>query len=123
MDKPQVIRDDTGRPAFAVIPWKDFENLVGADAEAMLSDEELYDLAQAAGGEAFPSSVVEQLLAGANPVRVHRLHRAMTQAALAAAAGISTIYLSQIETGRRAGSTKTLAAIAAALNIDLDDLV
>ena len=123
MNKPQVIRDDTGRPAFAVIPWKEFEALVGGDAETMLSDEELYDLALAAGGEAFPSSVVDRLLSGENPVRVHRLHRGMTQAALAAEAGISAIYMSQIETGKRTGSTKTLSAIAAALDIDLDDLV
>ena len=123
MNKPQVIRDSTGRPAFAVIPWSDFQNLVGGDAEAMLSDEELFDLALAAGDETFPSPVVDQILAGQNPVSVHRRHRGMTQTALAEAAGISAIYLSQIETGRRTGSTKTLAAIAGALGIDLDDLV
>ena len=123
MNKPQVIRDDTGRPAFAVIPWGDFQTLVGGDAEALLSDEELYDLALAAGDEVFPSSVVDQLLSGEHPVSVHRRHRGMTQAALAAATGISAIYLSQIETGKRTGSTKTLTAIAGALNVDLDDLV
>ena len=123
MNKPQIIRDNAGTPAFAVIPWSDFQTLVGGNAEAILSDEELYDLALAAGEESFPSSVVDQLLSGANPVGVHRRHRGMTQAALAAAVGIGAIYLSQIETGRRTGSTKTLAAIARALNIDLDDLV
>ena len=41
MNKPRVIRDDTGQPAFAVIPWREFERLVGADAETMLSDEEI----------------------------------------------------------------------------------
>ena len=39
MNKPRVIRDDTGQPTFAVIPWREFERLVGADAETMLSDE------------------------------------------------------------------------------------
>ena len=47
----------------------------------------------------------------------------MTQTQLAAAAGINAIYLSQIETGKRTGSTKTLATLAQALNITVDDLL
>ena len=42
MNKPRVIRDDTGQPAFAVIPWRGFERMVGTDAETMLSDEEFW---------------------------------------------------------------------------------
>ncbi len=47
----------------------------------------------------------------------------MTQRDLAKAAGINAVYLSQIETGKRSGSTRTLAAIARALGVDIDDLV
>ena len=36
MNKPQVILDDTGRPAFVVIPWRDYERLTSEDAEAIL---------------------------------------------------------------------------------------
>ncbi|MYC96429.1 MAG: helix-turn-helix transcriptional regulator [Caldilineaceae bacterium SB0661_bin_32] len=36
---------------------------------------------------------------------------------------MSPVYLSQIETGRRVGSAKTLASIAQGLNVSLDDLV
>ena len=47
----------------------------------------------------------------------------MTQGELAAAAGIHPVYLSQIETGKRSGSTRTLAAIAEALGVTVDDLI
>ena len=47
----------------------------------------------------------------------------MTPGELAAAAGINPVYLSQIETGKRAGSTRTLAALAQALAITVDDLL
>ena len=41
---------------------------------------------------------------------------------LADRAGISPSYLSQIESGKRDGSFTTIAMIARALDIDLDDL-
>ena len=123
MNKTQVILDDSGRPAFAVIPWRDYERLSNGDAETLLSDEELYDRAGVEGGESFPAEVVDRLLAGQNPVRVYRDHRGMTQGALAAAAGIHPVYLSQIETGKRTGSAKTLAAIAEALGVTVDELI
>ncbi len=123
MNKPQVIRDGAGRPTFAVIPWSDYRSLVGADAEAMLTDEELFDLAKAEGEESFPVGVVDRLLAGEHPIKVFRNHRGMTQTAMATAVGINKVYLSQIETRKRSGSTKTLAAIAGVLGVDLDDLV
>ena len=93
------------------------------EAEALMSDEELYDRAKAEGGESFPVDVADRLLAGENPIRVYRDHRGMKQGDLAAAAGIHPVYLSQIETGRRTGSTRTLAAIAGALGVTVDDLI
>ena len=115
MNKPQVILDDKGQPAFVVIPWRDYERLA--------SGEEYYDRAIADNGESFPIEVVDQLLAGKNPISVYRNHRGMTQRALAAAAGINAVYLSQIETGKRTGSARTLAALAKALRVTVDDLL
>ncbi len=123
MNQPQVILDTAGQPAFAVIPWLEYERLAKEDADALLSDVELYDRAKGEGGESLPVEVADQLLAGQNPVRVYRRHRHMTQSQLAAAAGINAIYLSQIEAGKRTGSIKTLAAIAQALDIAVDDLL
>ena len=118
-----MIRDEAGKPAFAVIPWSDYESLVGADADAMLSDEELHDLAISADEESFPIEVVDQLLAGENPIAVFRRHRGLRQRHLAEAAGINPVYLSQIERGKRTGSARTLAALAKALRVELDDLI
>ena len=123
MNKPQVILDNTGQPAFAVIPWRDYERLTSEDAEAILSDEEHYDRATTSNDESFPIEVVDQLLAGQNPISVYRNYRGLTQNELAAAAGINTVYLSQIETGKRTGSAKTLAALAKALQVAVDDLI
>ena len=47
----------------------------------------------------------------------------MTQADLATRADISPMYLSQIETGNRGGSTKVIAAIATALHVGIGDLI
>ncbi len=123
MTKPQVILGPDGKPAFAVIPWADYLHRAPLDAEAQLSDEDLYDRAKAAKEESFPAAVVDRLLAGKNPLQVYRKHRGMTQRDLAKAAGLNTVYLSQIETGKRTGSTRTLAAIARALSVDIDDLI
>ncbi len=123
MSKPQVILDDGGNPAFAVIPWREYERLVTVDAETGLTDEDLYNRAKAEGGESFPIEVADRLLGGENAIRVYRDHRGMTQKQLAEAAGINAIYLSQIERGRRNGSVRVLAAIAEALGVDMDALI
>ena len=64
MTKPQVILDEGGNPAFAVIPWREYERLATASAEASLSDEELYDRAVVEAEESFPIAVADRLLAG-----------------------------------------------------------
>ena len=123
MTPPQILLDEAGEPAYAVIPLREYERLLSAAAESALSDEELFDRAKAEGGEFFPAEVVDRLLAQENAVRVYRNHRGMTQKKLAEAAGINAIYLSQIETGKRTGSLKTLAAIAKALGVEPGDLI
>ena len=123
MTKPQVILDDGGEPAFAVIPWRVYVRLEMIDADAGMTDEELYDHAKSVGGESFPIEVADRLLAGEKAVRVYREHRGMTQKQLARSAGINPLYLSQIERGQRTGSARTLSALAAALSVDVDDLI
>ena len=123
MNQPQVIFDEEGQPAFAVIPWSEYERLVKEDDEAALTDEELYDLAKSERGESFPAEVADRLLAGQNPVGVYREHRGMTQGELAAAAGIKVTCLSHIEAEGRTGSLRTLAALAKALDVSVDDLI
>jgi DNA-binding XRE family transcriptional regulator len=119
----QII-ERNGNPEWAVIPYKEYLRLV-AEAE-MLQDVRDYDATLeviAAGEETIPSEVVYAILDGANPVRVWREYRELTQQQLSAAAGISKPYLSQIESGKRTGTTEVLTAIAKALNLTLDDIV
>ncbi len=92
----------------------------------MLQDIRDYDDAKRAiaqGEELVPAEVTYAILDGANPVRVWREHRGLTQQQLADAAGISTPYLSQVESGKRTGRPEVLSAIAAALHLTLDDIV
>lgn len=124
MADPQVILDDAGRPAFAVIRWQDYQRLTGGRVpDDDLSDEALYDRAVAEHEESFPIAVVDRIVAGENPIRVYREHRRMTQKEVAQAAGISPLYLSQIERATRTGSVATLTALAKALEVELDDLI
>lgn len=91
----------------------------------MLADVRDYDEAMkriAAGEELVPAEVVYALLDGGNPIRVWREHRGLSQAELAAKAGISATYLSQLESGKRDGTIEVLQDISAVLGVPLDDL-
>ena len=66
--------------------------------------------------------VADGFRTGENPGKVYRDLRGLTQTRLKAAANINAVYLSQIETVTRTGSIKTLAAIANALNVAVDNL-
>lgn len=113
-----------GQPEYAVLPYDLYLQLV-EDAE-MLEDIRLAKetkRAIEAGAETVPSELTHAILDGENPVKVWRDYRGLSQKELAAKAGISTAYLSQIESGKRTGSAETLRAIADALNLSLDDIV
>lgn len=121
MTKPQIIYDGN-RPAFAVVSYAQWVSLIRR-AEAAMTDEELFDAASAEdAGEHLPHDVVKRLVDGEPPLKVFREYRGMTQEALAGAANVSTGYVSQIERGTRQPSKKALAAFAAALNLDIEDL-
>ncbi|WP_426122304.1 helix-turn-helix domain-containing protein [Pararhizobium sp. PWRC1-1] len=83
-----------------------------------------YEARLAAGEEdRIPAEFVDRLIDGENPVRVWREVRGLSAKDLAAAAGISAAYISEIETGKKEGSISVLKAISRVLRIDLDDLV
>lgn len=116
----QFIERD-GKREYAVVPMHVFERIVLLIED--LDDEVLFDRAQSRDdGFRVPAAVVRCIASGIHPVKAWREYRQSTQEALAASAGISKAYLSQIETGKRHGAIKTLRAIAAALGVALDDL-
>ena len=75
------------------------------------------------GEDLVPAETVMRILEGANPVRVWREHRGLSGAELARQAEISPQMLSDIETGKKEGSLRTLRALARVLQVDLDELV
>ena len=120
----QIIEKD-GKPEWAVLPYEEYERLL-ADVE-MLHDIRAYDKVKQALAvgeeELIPDYMVGQLLDSENPIRVWREYRALTQAKLARAAGISTAYLSQLESGKRVGTADVLSRIARSLNVTVDDII
>jgi len=121
MTEVQYIEKD-GRRAFAVVPIEIWERLQTAAED--IDDVAAFDAAMAGDdGERIPLEIVEAKHAGVHPVRAWREHRQVTVEALAAQAGISKPYLSQIENRKRRGTAETLSAIARALDIGLDALV
>lgn len=68
------------------------------------------------------STPVNRLLKGESPVRIWREHRQLTLRQLSENAGVPQGYLSEIETGKKPGSLDTMARIARALAVPLDDL-
>jgi DNA-binding XRE family transcriptional regulator len=120
----QIIERD-GKPEWAVIPYELYLQL--AEEAEMLQDIRDYDIAKAlverGEEELIPSEVVYAILDGENPIKVWREYRQLTQQQLAQAVGISTPYLSQIETSKRTGTTEVLTTIAKVLKVSLDEIV
>jgi DNA-binding XRE family transcriptional regulator len=122
--KPQIISKD-GKPEYAVVPYNDYQKLL-ANAE-MLVDLVAYDAAKRALAsgeeELIPAVVVDRLLDGDNPIRVWREFRGLTSAQLATACSVSAAAISQLEAGKRQPSVALLKKLAAALCVDLEQLL
>jgi DNA-binding XRE family transcriptional regulator len=120
----QII-ERNGKPEWAVLPYEEYLQLL--DQSELLEDIRDFDAINAAierhEEELIPAEVVYAILDGANPIKVWREYRELTQQQLADTTGISKPYLSQIETGKRAGTTEILSAIAKALDVSLEELV
>jgi len=71
-----------------------------------------------------PSEVLQLLsLEPQNAIKIIRKYRGLTQDDLATEAGLSRPYLTEIETGRKDGSIKTLKTLAHVLGVPLEILV
>ena len=120
----QVIENNVGSPAYAVLPWDEYKALLERLEELQdIIDADNTVAAIAAGEEAYPHELVERLLGGQNPLRVWREYRGMTTAALASAAGVTPSAISQVEAGKRGLSVDLLKKLSGILRVDMDDLV
>ena len=133
-----------GPRAYALIPLEELEALanpdqpdnvqpleiVAADETEDHPDDIAADLAALAEDDAarrsgtahgdLPAEAVERLIAGEPPLTVLADARALTLTQIAAKAGLSQAYVSQLAAGNRRGSLRTWQNLAAALNVPLD---
>jgi ribosome-binding protein aMBF1 (putative translation factor) len=115
----------TDKGEVAILPRKEYEELVAKAAEA---DEDagtarLVARARkeiAEGGPVIPFNVINRIAEGEHPVRVVREWRGMTQLRLAHKANIGQGYISDLESGRRKGTVAALKEIARVLEVPLD---
>jgi DNA-binding XRE family transcriptional regulator len=107
----------------------DFDRLIttmedAIDLAAVRSQEEreARDGKAAARADYLPVDLVERMLAGESPVRIWREQRGLTGRDLAASAGVSAAYLSEIEARKKPGSVVALMALAKVLRVSVEDL-
>jgi len=128
MARHQIVTDRKGSPIAAVVPWDEYAASPlfepASVPDEALSDEELFrrSVRDSQGQERIPFDVVRASMEG-SPIKAYRKWRGLKQAELAARVGTNAHYISQIERGRRGGSTELLKRIAGALEVDLDMIV
>jgi hypothetical protein len=121
MSGPQIIRTPNGEE-LVVLPRAEYEALVErADHEAEdAEDVAIYDARKAAGGGVLPPEVSAAILRGESRLKAIRNWRGETQLHLSSKTGIGQGYLSDLESGRRAGTTETIAKLAQALSVPVE---
>jgi len=110
---------------FAILPMNTLKKLM-YDAE-MLADVAAYHTAKArlanCEDELIPLEMTERRLAGESTVKIWREYRGLTQEKLAKASKVSRSMIAAIEAKHKTGGITTLKRLAAALKVDLDELV
>lgn len=66
---------------------------------------------------------LKELRAGVSPLRVWRIHRGMPLRELSEKSGISMTMICMMEKQKRGGRPRTFQALAAALDVEIDDLL
>jgi DNA-binding XRE family transcriptional regulator len=107
--------------ALVIVPLAEYEALL--DAADIASADRIKGRVAAGVDEVVPAALVNRIIDGENTILVWREYRGLTAAELAARAGISAPYLSELESGKKSGGIATLRKLATALKVDLDDLV
>lgn len=124
MGMPQIIRTPNGEE-LVVLPRADYEALLARleDEAEDAEDVAMYDARKAeltGGGGVLPPEVSAAILRGDSRLKAIRNWRDDTQLHLAFKTGIGQGYLSDLESGRRAGTPETIAKLAEALNVPAD---
>lgn len=109
-----ILRDAHGVAQHAVLPWAAFEALKRATQ---------VNGARLSAADEAPPLVRQAIAQGSHPMRAWREHRHFNQAQLAALAGISRAYLTQIEGGERTGTLEVTARLARVLGCLIEQLI
>jgi hypothetical protein len=115
----------TDKGEVAILPREDYEALA---AKAREADEDvgtarLVARARreiAAGMPLIPKKIIDRIAAGENALRVVREWRGKTQLYISHKTSIGQGYISDLESGRRRGTTAALKKIADVLKVPLD---
>jgi ribosome-binding protein aMBF1 (putative translation factor) len=107
---PQIISQN-GKPAFAVIPWNEYQALVHKQIETDESD------------VWFPNEVVKANVRGESLIKAWREYLKLTQAELAAKAGMKQSALARLESSNASPRKATLSKLAEALGISVEQLI
>ncbi len=110
MNDPQIIIQN-GKPAFAVIPWDKYQELIHNQTEA--DESEVW----------FPNEVVKANVRGETLVKAWREYFKLTQKELGEKSGMKQSALARLENGNSKPRKSTLKKIAEALGIELDQLI
>ncbi|MCF3945595.1 helix-turn-helix domain-containing protein [Acidiphilium iwatense] len=109
-----------------MLPRAEYEELL-ARADESAEDEEdiaIYDTRKAelaeAGVATLPKEVSAAILHGDSRLKAIRQWKDITQLHLSFKTGISQGYLSDLESGRRAGTPETIAKLADALSVPIN---
>jgi transcriptional regulator with XRE-family HTH domain len=104
----QVITQN-GKPAFAVIPWDEYQKLL----QAQTDDSDIW----------FPNDVVKANVRGDSLIKAWREHFGLTQEALAEKAGIKQPALARLEKAESNPRNATLKKLADAMEISVEQLI
>ena len=107
---PQIISQN-GKPAFAVIPWSEYQALIHKQVEPDESD------------VWFPNEVVKANVRGESLIKAWREYFKLTQAELATKAGMKQSALARLEGGNASPRKTTLSKLAEAMGISVEQLI
>lgn len=106
-------------------PMDEFLQLKGTeeDMSDLWSAVEVLECIEAGEGNLAAGPVIGRLLEGDSPPNVRREHCQVSQAELAGQSRVHRVQSIDVEAGLKTGSAFTLNRLAAALDVDLDDIV
>ena len=108
--KPQIIISE-GKPAFAVIPWEEYQSLLNNTAKEDDSD------------FLFPNEVVKANARGDCLIKAWREYLGFTQKKLAEKTGMKQSAIARIESSSTLPRKSTLKKLAQVMDIDVDQLI